>query len=120
MKKLSLILNIVLFVLVGILFYLHFSSKPQEKPVQEFAEQTNQPPSLRISYVNLDSLEAHYTYFQEKIAELDKKRQNIQSELSRKQNEIQNDIEDLQKRASSLTQAEGEKIQKKIQIARAS
>lgn len=115
MKKLSIILNVVLFVLVGILFYLHFSNqKTHAAPAQTAQQDGPQRQPLRISYVNIDSLEAHYGYFQQKKAELDKKQQSIQKELAAKANAIQKDIADLQKKAPTLTQSEGMAAQKKI------
>lgn len=113
MKKLSLILNIILFVLVGILFYLHFNSRSGGGPVAAVPHDSAQP-ALRIAYVNIDSLEAHYSYFQEKKAELEKKQQSIQNDLSGRAKTLQNEIADLQKRAATLTQAEGEAAQKSI------
>lgn len=114
MKKWPLVFNIVLLVLVGILFYLHFSDKNSQQPVTDSSTQTEQPAALPISYVNIDSLEAHYTYFQEKKAELDKKQQKIQDELAAKAKSIQQDIAKLQKDAPTMTQSEGMAAQKKI------
>ena len=115
MKKLSIILNVVLFVLVGVLFYLHFSDqKSSAVPAATPQQDTPSSQPLRISYVNIDSLEAHYGYFQQKKAELDKKQESIQKELAAKANAIQNDIADLQKKAPTLTQSEGMAAQKKI------
>lgn len=115
MKKLSLVLHIVLFLLVGVLFYLHFSS-PKAEEVETTKEDPLSEPTetLKLAYVNLDSLEANYGYFQSKVAELNKKQQRIQNELATLEREIQNDIQDLQKRGNSLSPAEIEKVQQKI------
>lgn len=113
MKKLSLILNIVLFILVGVLFYLHFSGQKETSASLQNAPKDS-PSTLPLAYVNVDSLEAHYSYFQVKKAELDKKQESIQKELSTKANAIQQDIAKLQKDAPTLTQAQGEAAQKKI------
>ncbi len=119
MKKLSLILNIVLLVLVGVLFYLHFQTVAKYNKNSQ-AEKTNQTEikdnRLKIAYVNLDSLEANYTYFQKKGAELDKKKQSIQKELATKSQAIQSDIKKLQEKAKTgtMTQAEGQAAEKKI------
>lgn len=115
MKKLSLVLNIILFVLVGVLFYLHFSPNMNTASVQ--TKPKNDSASLRplrIAYVNLDSLEMHYTYFQMKKAELEKKQQSIQNDLSSRAKAIQDDIAALRKKAPTMTQSEGEAAQKKI------
>lgn len=73
-----------------------------------------QNANFPIAYVNIDSLEAHYAYFQEKRSELEKKQQAIQNELSNKAKAIQNDIAKLRKNAPTMTQSEGEAAQRSI------
>ncbi len=116
MKNLSLVLNIVLFVLVGILFYLHFNTnenKAKNTTVENRSQSEDAQP-LKIAYLNLDSLEAHYSYFQEKSATLNQKKEAIRKELTTKMQSIQNDIQDLKEKASTLTMAQGKAAQKKI------
>lgn len=115
MKKLSIILNVILFILVGILFYLHFSDVKYASDKDSVSQKdSSQHTDLRIAYVNIDSLEAHYSYFQKKKAELEKKQESIQKELSTRAQAIQNDIAQLQKKAPTMTQSEGEAAQRKI------
>lgn len=113
MKKLSIVLNIILFILVGILFYLHFAKK---SPVSASPALTHDSVShsLSIAYVNLDSLEEHYGYFQQKKADLEKKQESIQNDLSSRARTLQNEVAQLQKKAPTMTQAEGEAAQKSI------
>lgn len=116
MKRLSVILNIILFILVGVLFYLHFSEKNvvgNDSPISKTGDSAESAP-FPIAYVNIDSLEAHYAYFQKKKAELEKKQQAIQNELSNQARSIQNDIDRLRKNASTMTQSEGEAAQRSI------
>lgn len=119
MKKLSLILNAVLFVLVAVLFYLHFNTKKNFIAAKETnANATEGKPSgsnsLSIAYVNIDSLEAHYAYFQQKKGELDKEQASIQNDLSSRARTLQNEVATLQKKAATMTQAQGEAAQKSI------
>lgn len=117
MKKISFLINIVLLVLIGVLFYLHFKTSKEvaQTSVSDEQSQTElKKDRMKIAYVNLDSLEMHYTYFQDKKEELFKKQQSIQNELSSKQKAIQADIEKLQKNAATMTQSEGEAAEKKI------
>jgi outer membrane protein len=116
MKRLSIILNVILFILVGVLFYLHFSEKgiaKNDSPINRTGDSV-QYTNFPIAYVNIDSLEAHYAYFQEKKSELEKKQQTIQNELSNLAKDIQNDIAELRKNAPTMTQSEGEAAQRSI------
>lgn len=121
MKKISVILNIVLFILVGVLFYLHFSSRKSNENVNAVNKNIpaeNDPSGtalqMRIAYVNIDTLEAHYGYFQQKKAELSKEQQDIQNDLSSRAQALQNEVAKLQQKASTMTQAEGESAQRAI------
>lgn len=69
---------------------------------------------LNIAYVDLDSLEAHYEYFKVKKAELEKRQISIDNELKADARALQNRLNSLQQRANTLTQAEGEAIQRDL------
>lgn len=70
----------------------------------------------RIAYVDLDSVEAHYEYFKEKKAELEKRQQAIDNELKANLRSLQNEAADFQRRANNnqLTQSEGEAAQRSL------
>lgn len=112
MKNLSYVLNAILFVLVGVLFYLHFAGSAAlgAKGAAPGTDSAANAP-LRIAYVNIDSLESQYSYFQEKKAELEKKQESIQNDLSSRARSLQNELAELQKKAPTLTQAQGEAAQ---------
>ena len=68
------ILNVVLLIAVGILFYLHFSSKREIADVKSSVKVDSAPPKLtfdvpknlagaRVLYVNIDSIDAKYEAF---------------------------------------------------------
>ncbi|NIG57104.1 OmpH family outer membrane protein [Chitinophaga sp. Cy-1792] len=70
--------------------------------------------SFKIAYVDLDTLEAHFEYFKLKRAELEKKQQSMDNTLQAKMRSLQNEFEDLQRKAATLTQEQGENIQRGI------
>lgn len=67
-----------------------------------------------IAYVDIDTVEANYNYFKEKKAELEKKQQAIDNELKANVRALQNEAADFQRRAQSMTQAEGEAAQRTL------
>jgi outer membrane protein len=113
MKKVLIAVNVILIVLVAVLFYLHFSTPRQQAPLKASAGAAA-PAPLRIAYVNIDSLESHYAYFQEKSAELAKKQQTVQNDLAGRAKAIQDQLDELRKKAPTMTQSEGEAAQKSI------
>lgn len=70
--------------------------------------------SFIIAYVDIDTVEAHYDYFKEKKAELEKKQQAIDNELQANVRALQNEAADFQRRANTMTQAEGEATQRAL------
>lgn len=70
--------------------------------------------SFKIAYVDLDSLEAHFEYFKEKRALLEQKQQQMDNQLKGKARALQSEYEDLQRRASTLTQEQGEAAQRSL------
>jgi len=70
--------------------------------------------SFKIAYVDLDSLEAHFEYFKEKRALLEQKQQQMDNQLKGKARALQSEYEDLQRKASTLTQEQGESAQRSL------
>lgn len=70
--------------------------------------------SFIIAYVDIDTVEAHYDYFKEKKAELEKKQQAIDNELNANVRALQNEAADFQRRANTMTQSEGEATQRAL------
>lgn len=111
MKNLPLILNIVLFALVGHLYYLN-SKKPQT------AEQVILPPAsqsggVRIAWVNADTLDAKYEWLKQQKAAIEQRLRSAESSLVAKQEALMRDANALQEKfqGGNMTQAEAEKEQ---------
>jgi outer membrane protein len=70
----------------------------------------------RIAYVNIDTLEANYTYLKQKKDEFTKRQAGMEAELERSMQQLQKDAAEFSKKAQAgtLTQAEGEAGQKRL------
>ena len=64
MKNISLIINAILILAVGALYYLHFKAPSVEASGKVSTPNANfVPPSGQIVYINIDSLMSNYQYF---------------------------------------------------------
>ncbi len=82
-------------------------------PANTPAAGTNAPAAgFKIAYVDLDSLEAHFEYFKQKKSELEQKQQGMENQLKAKARALQSEYQDLQRKASTLTQEQGEAAQR--------
>jgi outer membrane protein len=117
MKHLSLAVNIVLFVAVGILYYLHFSSaKPNEKKKKNQITQLvkSNGNSPLIGYVDLDSLNEHISYIKNNRKILEGEQIAIEKEWENAYRNLQAQKDNFLKRGNSITQAEAEEFQGKL------
>ncbi|SJZ47674.1 periplasmic chaperone for outer membrane proteins Skp [Chitinophaga eiseniae] len=84
-------------------------------PANTPAAGTNTPATgFKIAYVDLDSLEAHFEYFKQKKSELEQKQQGMENQLKAKARALQSEYQDLQRKASTLTQEQGEAAQRSL------
>jgi outer membrane protein len=115
MKNILLGINIILILLVGYLYYLHFSNtkKPAIQSVQ------NIPPAglkdgARVAYIDLDSLQNNYTYYKKIKTEFERKQSAANDEISGMQKKYQNRAMQLQQKGSTMTQPEQEAAMQEI------
>lgn len=101
MKNLSLILNAVLFVLVGILFYGQWSGKKTETPAALTPPASITAHGVRIAYVNSDTLFAKYEWYKEQKAALEQKIKNAESSLMSKKQALEKDMAAFQQKDAS-------------------
>ena len=116
MKNLSLIINGVLAIAIGVLFFLHFRDCKTSKSGS--ATLPSSSPSASggaIAYVDLDTLENYYNYYKDKKAELEKSQTSLESTLQSKADALQRDAYAFQQRAATMTQTEGEAAQAQLQ-----
>ncbi|MDH4091704.1 MAG: OmpH family outer membrane protein [Cyclobacteriaceae bacterium] len=99
MKNLSLILNAVLLVAVGVLFYLHFSGG---KPSDASSAGVN-PGDLQIAYINSDSVLKNYDYLKVNRVQLEEKTKKMDQDYRNRAMGLQNEIAAYQRNVSSMT-----------------
>lgn len=116
MKNGFLVLNLVLLILVGILFYLHFSSKkssvsniPTSKTVS-----TDGSAPIRIAYFEMDSIENSFAMVKDVKTELGKKEDAVNSELAGLEKKYRNKVAQYQSQGQTMTQVQSEMAQKDV------
>jgi outer membrane protein len=92
MKNLSLVLNVVLFVALGVLYFLHFSgNKKSSEPVN-----TGVTSAQGIAYINIDSVIFNFEKFTDMRADLDTKKKSAEAELNSKGGQYEKGAKDYQ------------------------
>jgi outer membrane protein len=113
MKNISTILGILALVLIGVLFYLHFTHAEKLNKVTAPAVKSNQP-NFKIAYFDIDSLQEHYTYFKDVSGDIKKKESSMNAELNDLTVKYQRTIRKWQEKGNNITQSEGEAAQREV------
>ena len=115
MKNGLLIFNVLLLLLVGILFYLHFSGK-KSTPAKTIAKDgtVNSNGDFKIAYFEMDSLENSFQMVKDVKTELGKKEDAINGELSRLEKNYQNKIAQYQSQGATMNQVQSEAAQRDV------
>jgi outer membrane protein len=114
MKNGLLVLNGILLVLVGVLFYLHFSGKNKTNIVAG-SSKSNPAPSadgFRIAYFEMDSVENSFDMVKDVKSELSKKEDGITTELTNMEKEYRNQATKYQSQAPTMNQTQSEMAQR--------
>lgn len=106
-------INVVLFVLVGILAIALFLSTKKTTPAAANANATD--GKLKIAYVDLDSIQEKYQYYKEKMVEFDKKKEDADRQLNTAFQRIEEERIAFAKKGQAITQAEYENFQRSYQ-----
>ncbi len=115
MKSTSIVLNIILLIAVSVLYYLHFASHTPS--VTQATNATNKITSAnnpKIAYFEMDSLENQYGYIKEIRNELKNKQIDMNAELTKLRKSYESRIAQLQEKASTMSQTEGEAAQREV------
>jgi outer membrane protein len=118
MKNLSLILNAVLLVAVGVLFYLHFSStKPagEELPADTTASM-GQHTGMSIVYIDIDSLLNNYLYFHDMQDEFAARQSEMEAELNLRSKQYEASALDYQNKVQKglVTRREAAELEQQL------
>ena len=101
MKNISLIINIVLAIAVGVLYYLHFAGSP--------ATGTNTGASsgyggdLKLAYINSDTVLKHYDYFKVNREKLEARGKQMDTDFRNRAQGLQREINNYQNTVANLT-----------------
>ena len=112
MKNLSLILNGVLIIAVGFLYYDEFSES--DDAIESETKSEMSVKNLTIAYINSDSLLTNYNYYEEVSKRLDEKRLKLQQEYTRRAEGLQRQIEDYQRTVNNLTIAQARAVEEDL------
>jgi outer membrane protein len=114
MKSGTIIFNSILLVLIGVLFYLHFSSAGKGKNataavVKSASTATpDNSNAFKIAYFEMDSLEASFAMVKDVKSELSKKEDAVNAELGRMERNYKEKLDRYQGQAASMTQVQSE------------
>lgn len=104
-KNLLVGFNLLLLILVGVLFYLHFSNSPAKsvalttnKPV------ATEPGSFNIAYFEMDSIENNYEYLKDVRTELKAKEQQLTNQLNTMKRSYLDKVNKFQQQAQTMSQ----------------
>ena len=111
MKNLSLILNIVLLVAVGVLYYLHFSSKTVSSST---SSTTGASGDIQIAFINADSILRKYEYLEVKKKQLEDRSKKLDQEYRSRAQGLQRDINDYQRNVGNLTLSQARALEEDL------
>lgn len=114
MKNGILIFNIILLILVGVLFYLHFAQGEKGIKSNTNASVSSNPGDFKIAYFEMDSIENSFAMVKDVKAELSKKEETINNELERLEKNYRNKIAKYQAQGASMTQVQSEMAQRDV------
>jgi outer membrane protein len=109
LSKISLVINLIL---VFAVIYL-FTIVSQSKAVERDAE-TEASPTLKIGYINTDSLNAQYDYVKDLADQLNAELEKKQRRLERKTSKLQSEFVQLQRLSGTMTPAQLQNAQERV------
>lgn len=113
-NNLSIVLNVVLLVAVGILYILHFSGKSASTDDNESGISQNNYENFAIAYVNSDSLIKNYDFFKEMEKQLISKRDKLNSEYQNRAEGLQREIANFQSTAGNMTISQARAVEEDL------
>ncbi len=115
MKNISMTINVVLIIAVGVLYYLHFKSAETAISLQDQQIKNFVPlPGTGIVYVNSDSLLDQYEFYKNERSKFESAQKGIKNELQSQGEKLQGEVDLYQKQAIGMTDME--RAQKEEQL----
>ena len=112
MKNISLIINVLLLIAVGLLYLFQF----QKEEIKEQAEPVNESVigDMKIAYVNTDTLLKYYSLSDVLMKQLEVKRDKLQAGYLNREKGLQAEIDDYQQNAGNLTMGQARNIEENL------
>ena len=109
MKNILLVINVILIALVGLLYYLYFTSNKHsaDRPVAAVTAH-HDDVGAKVAYIDLDSLQNNYAYYKKIKADFEKKQEAANNEITGLQKKYQNRAMQLQQKGPAMNQQEQE------------
>lgn len=115
MKHFSLIVNVVLLLLVGWLYYDKFSSTKKTVAANtQKCKDSSTNHGNKLAYIDLDSLQGSYEYYKILKADFEKKQAASNNEVADMQRRYQSRAMQLQQKGATMSQPEQEAAMKEI------
>ncbi|MAX80282.1 MAG: hypothetical protein CL843_08915 [Crocinitomicaceae bacterium] len=124
MKNISLLLNAVLIVAVGILYFFQFNGNQKAEgqsvkeesntPQQENAEMLNKDLLQVVAFINTDSIFAKYELAIQMKEDLEAEEERLTKQLQSKESQFMSEYEALQRNAANMSQFEGQMKQQEL------
>lgn len=117
MKQLSVILNVILLIAVGVLYYLHFSEgkSPKAKVKSSISSSSVKPENAvqhnGIAFVEMDSLMEKITDVKSKRKEFENEQKAIENEWNSNMKALVSKKDEYEKKAASATPEEIQKME---------
>jgi outer membrane protein len=99
MKNILIVLNTVLLIAVGGLYYLYFSGSRSGTPSTTGAA----PGSLSVAYINADSVLKHYEYIKASAEILEAKKKKVEQDYRNRAESLQGEITAYQRNMNNMT-----------------
>jgi outer membrane protein len=109
MKNAPIALSGISLVAVAILYYLHFSSSPKASQATEVV-----PGTLKLAYVNSDTVLNYYDYYKEVKARFEAKGKKLDQDLQNRGQALQNEIGAYQRNVSTMTIGQAKAVEEDL------
>lgn len=117
MKNISLILNVVLIVAVGVLYVLHFSGGGASTGKGSTTVVDSTGRTLKVAYVNMDSLFEKYAFYGDLTELMEQKKQSSEATLNAKAASLERQAMEFQEKLQKhlITQRQAEEMGQKLE-----
>lgn len=109
MKNISLALNAILLVAVGVLYYFQFSGSKSATSTGS----AGATPS-KIAFINSDSVLKYYEFTKVNVGKLEEKGKRMEQDLKNRAISLQNEIENYQRTRNTLTIGQAQAIEEDL------